>query len=59
MALPLQRRGHCIALPLQRGGTAKAQAGGGMGVPFHPLLCKEGRGEVEKGRKLHGAHTRA
>ena len=37
----------------------KAQAGGGMGVPFHPLLCKEGRGEVEKGRKLHGAHTNA
>ena len=46
-------------LPLQRGGTAKAQTRGGMGVPFLPLLCKEGGGEVEKGRKLHRAHTNA
>jgi hypothetical protein len=46
-------------LPLQRGGTAKAQTSGGMGVPFLALLCNEGGGEVEKGRKLHGAHTKA
>jgi len=30
-----------------------------MGVPFLPLLCKEGGGEVEKRRKLKGAHTKA
>ena len=29
------------------------------GSQGNPLLCKEGGGEVEKGRKPHGAHTKA